>query len=145
MTMMLSAVYFDDNHGEPIWRDIRYAISGPTEKKWAMSVNDRTAEHLRLNLSNVNIVSLFDALGLKIESHGAVVPVDDFLRTASNWLQKNLGKPSVAREPRIDQGEGRTMIVIGGARQGYFNRRIHQAVLLAQEGKELGANHIMAQ
>lgn len=135
MSLSLCAVYLDESGSEPMWRDIRSTIP---------SRNDELDDAEDLNLSNGNMASVFRALGLDIDSGGALIPVDQFLRSASVWLQQNLDAPSPAREPITERGSGGAVMIDLGLRAGYLNERIHQAVLVAQKGRALGATHISA-
>lgn len=144
MSMSLVAVYLDETEVDSVWRDINSVVSRQKLGLEIPSTPDDFDDSEQLNMANGNMANLFRALGLQITDEGALVPVDVFLRASSQWLQDHIGTPSEAREPVIEKGKGRIVLVVGGVRSGYLNERIHQAVLIAQRGKELGATHISA-
>jgi len=90
-----------------------------------------------LNLSNSNACSIMNILGFKADEYDYHIEINEFIAVARQWLIKNFGK--LSEEIKAVQ-EGN--VVYGGKTEGYFNTRIHAMVVLAKEGKEMGATHV---
>ena len=95
-----------------------------------------------LNLSNANAREVFDELGYDMDSGS--VPIDEFIARATQWLQKNIGKPSPEQEPEVEKTPGGMTSVSGGKREGYFNDVIMRMNRIARDGKAMGATHVGA-
>ena len=90
-----------------------------------------------LNLSNANAYEVFDVLGYDV--YDGSVPIDEFIARATQWLQKNIGKPS-QEQPATQDGN----IISGGKREGYYNDVIMRMNKIARDGKRMGATHVGA-
>ena len=95
-----------------------------------------------LNLSNANAREVFDELGYDMDSGS--VPIDEFIARATQWLQKNIGRPSPEQEPEVEKTPGGMTSVSGGKREGYFNDVIMRMNRIARDGKAMGATHVGA-
>ena len=117
-----------------------------------------------LNLSTVMMIKVMkDTLGFSGDSsEGFLIPIDEFIARASQWLRQNFNKPSaeiptqeIPRKnevgfafdtelgtERIQTNKRGPRMVMGGRREGYFNDVIFKMVKLAKEGKQMGATHI---
>ena len=95
-----------------------------------------------LNLSNLNAGEVFDALGYDV--YAGSIPIDEFIARATQWLQKNIGKPSPEQEPEVDKTPGGMTSISGGKREGYFNDVIMRMNKIARDGKSMGATHVGA-
>ena len=95
-----------------------------------------------LNLSNANAAEVFDVLGYDV--YDSSVPIDEFIARATQWLQKNIGRPSQAQEPETEKTSGGPTIISGGKREGYFNDVIMRMNKIARDGKRIGATHVGA-
>lgn len=102
---------------------------------------DYKPEH-DLNLSNYNAGEVFDALGYDV--YAGSIPIDEFIAKATQWLQKNIGKPSPEQEPEVDKAPGGMTVIGGGKREGYFNDVIMRMNKIARDGKAMGATHVGA-
>jgi len=95
-----------------------------------------------LNLSNHNAGEVFDVLGYDV--YAGSIPIDEFIARATQWLQRNIGKPSQAQEPNVDKTPGGMTMTSGGKREGYFNDVIMRMNKIARDGKSMGATHVGA-
>jgi len=95
-----------------------------------------------LHLSNVNAGEVFDALGYDVYSGS--IPIDEFIARATQWLQKNIGKPSAAQDAEVEKTAGGMTAISGGKREGYFNDVIMRMNKIARDGKAMGATHVGA-
>ena len=95
-----------------------------------------------LNLSNANAYEVFDVLGYDV--YDGSVPIDEFIARATQWLQKNIGKPSQAQEPETEKTPGGMTMTSGGKREGYYNDVIMRMNKIARDGKRMGATHVGA-
>lgn len=93
------------------------------------------------NLSNDNAHRFMEALGYQADNH-YLIPINEFIARITQWLKKNVGKPSGAVEPVETTFQGGAKIIDGGLPEGYLNKRMLQAAKIAREGKNLGATHI---
>lgn len=106
--------------------------------------NPNFREDLELNLSNANMVHIMsDVLGFPGDSReGFLIPINEFIARATQWLQRSVGKLSSEVPTEITKGEGGPTMIDVGRREGYENQNILQAVKIAREGKQMGATHI---
>ena len=102
---------------------------------------DYNPEH-DLNLSNANAGEVFDVLGYDV--YDGSVPIDEFIARATQWLQKNIGKPSQAQDAEVDDQPNKITTISGGKREGYFNDVIMRMNKIARDGKRMGATHVGA-
>ena len=95
-----------------------------------------------LHLSNANAYEVFDVLGYDV--YDGSVPIDEFIARATQWLQKNIGKPSAAQDAEVEKTAGGMTAISGGKREGYFNDVIMRMNKIARDGKAMGATHVGA-
>tara|TARA_Y100000114_G_scaffold123493_1_gene119054 strand:- start:1228 stop:1707 length:480 start_codon:yes stop_codon:yes gene_type:complete len=95
-----------------------------------------------LNLSNYNAGEVFTELGYDV--YAGSIPIDEFIARATQWLQKNIGKPSPEQEPEVSKTPGGMTSISGGKREGYFNDVIMRMNKIARDGKAMGATHVGA-
>ena len=95
-----------------------------------------------LNLSNLNAGEVFDALGYDV--YAGSIPIDEFIARATQWLQKNIGKPSAQEPTTVDKRPDGPTIYSGGKPEGYFNDVIMRMNKIARDGKQMGATHVGA-
>ena len=69
---------------------------------------------------------------------------DEFIARATQWLQKNIGKPSQAQDAEVDDQPNKITTISGGKREGYFNDVIMRMNKIARDGKRMGATHVGA-
>ena len=95
-----------------------------------------------LNLSNHNAGEVFDVLGYDV--YAGSIPIDEFIARATQWLQKNIGKPSAQEPTTVDKRPDGPTIYSGGKPEGYFNDVIMRINKIARDGKQMGATHVGA-
>ena len=95
-----------------------------------------------LNLSNHNAGEVFDVLGYDV--YAGSIPIDKFIARATQWLQKNIGKPSAQEPTTVDKRPDGPTIYSGGKPEGYFNDVIMRMNKIARDGKQMGATHVGA-
>ena len=95
-----------------------------------------------LNLSNHNAGEVFDVLGYDV--YAGSIPIDEFIARATQWLQKNIGKPSAQEPTTVDKTPHGPTIYSGGKPEGYFNDVIMRMNKIARDGKQMGATHVGA-
>jgi hypothetical protein len=91
---------------------------------------------------NYNAGEVFDELGYDV--YAGSIPIDEFIARATQWLQKNIGRPSPEQEPQVDKTPGGMTSISGGKREGYFNDVIMRMNKIARDGKSMGATHVGA-
>ena len=95
-----------------------------------------------LNLSNHNAGEVFDVLGYDV--YAGSIPIDEFIARDTQWLQKNIGKPSAQEPTTVDKRPDGPTIYSGGKPEGYFNDVIMRMNKIARDGKQMGATHVGA-
>ena len=95
-----------------------------------------------LNLSNHNAGEVFDVLGYDV--YAGSIPIDEFIARATQWLQKNIGKPSAQEPTTVDKRPDGPTIYSGGKPEGYFNDVIMRMNKIARDGKQMGPTHVGA-
>ncbi len=95
-----------------------------------------------LNLSNYNAGEVFTELGYDV--YAGSIPIDEFIARATQWLQKNIGKPSAQEPTTVDKRPDGPTIYSGGKPEGYFNDVIMRMNKIARDGKQMGATHVGA-
>lgn len=95
-----------------------------------------------LNLSNANAGEVFDVLGYDVNDGS--VPIDEFIARVTQWLQKNIGKPSAPQDAEVEKTPGGMTAISGGKREGYYNDVIMRMNKIARDGKAMGATHVGA-
>lgn len=106
--------------------------------------NPNFRDDLNFNRSNTNMVHIMrDVLGFPGDSSdGFLIPINEFIARATQWLQQSVGKRSAEIPTDISKGVGGATMIDVGREEGYDNKAIIQAVKIAREGKRLGATHI---
>ena len=76
-------------------------------------------------MSNASMRQFLDALGYDsdFEDMGPV-PAKEFIARTTQWLQKNIGKPSPEEPTTIDQNPGGARMIGGGKPEGYMNQMV---------------------
>ena len=102
-------------------------------------VNPNYKEEHDLHLSNMSAYDVFDTIGYDTDQ---TIPIDEFIARTTQWLQKNLGKPSKEEPRQVDKTPGGPTIYSGGKSEGYYNRIIKRMNEIARDGKAMGATHV---
>ena len=98
---------------------------------------------LDLTLSNANMRQVMDELGYPTDLEDSPpFPIDEFIARTTQWLQKNLGKPSKEEPTQVDKTPDGPTIYSGGKSEGYYNRIIKRMNEIARDGKAMGATHV---
>lgn len=103
--------------------------------------NPKYKEEHDLHLSNMSAYDVFDTIGYDAED---TIPIDEFIAKTTQWLQKNIGKPSREEPSQVDKTPDGPTIYSGGKSEGYYNRIIKQMNQIARDGKAMGATHVGA-
>tara|TARA_Y100001970_G_C14192999_1_gene836467 strand:+ start:1248 stop:1964 length:717 start_codon:yes stop_codon:yes gene_type:complete len=76
-------------------------------------------------MSNASMRMFLDALGYdpNFEDTGPV-PAKEFIARSTQWLQKNIDKPSAEIPTTVDQNPGGPRIYSGGREEGHMNQQI---------------------
>jgi hypothetical protein len=91
-----------------------------------------------INLSNGNAHHIMnECLGFQQEEYSFTVDIDWFISRAQQWLKVNFNHQSKAIESVQIKN-----IVECGRPEGYTNIRIYNMLVIAKEGRDLGATHI---
>jgi hypothetical protein len=94
-----------------------------------------------VNMSNRNADIVLSALGVTLENGFFEVGVEEFINRCTQFLRQSMTKGQQQKLDDVVHAEqGRVTIVDCGLPEGYVEQRVHQLVILAQEGKTLGAN-----
>ena len=77
-------------------------------------------------MSNYSMRMFLDALGYNpdFEDNQPPVPAKEFIARTTQWLQKNIGKPSKEIPTTVDQNPGGPKIYTGGREEGHMNKTI---------------------
>jgi hypothetical protein len=76
-------------------------------------------------MSNASMRQFLDALGYDSDFEDmSPVPAKEFIARTTQWLQKNIGKPSPEEPTTIDQNPGGATMIGGGKPEGYMNQMV---------------------
>jgi len=76
-------------------------------------------------MSNASMRQFLDALGYNPDfEEQSPVPAKEFIARTTQWLQKNIGKPSKQEPATIDRNPGGPTMIGGGTPEGYMNRQV---------------------
>ena len=76
-------------------------------------------------MSNASMRMFLDALGYNPDFEDqSPVPAKEFIARSTQWLQKNIGKPSKEIPTTVDQNPGGPKIYTGGREEGHMNKTI---------------------
>ena len=76
-------------------------------------------------MSNASMRQFLDALGYNPDfEEQSPVPAKEFIARTTQWLQKNIGKPSPQEPATIDRNPGGATMIGGGTPEGYMNRQV---------------------
>ena len=134
-----SGYWTSDTDSGSRYSDEFYKTDWPYDKE--PPANPDYKEELDLHLSNMSMHEVLDVLGYNAEAN---MPIDEFIARATQWLQKNIGKPSPEVKPQVHQNPGGPRMISGGRPEGYYNRVIQRMAYIARVGKQNGATHVWA-
>ena len=77
-------------------------------------------------MSNASMRQFLDTLGYNadFEDNQPPVPAKEFIARTTQWLQKNIGKPSPEVPTTVDKNPDGPTIYSGGRDEGYMNRQV---------------------
>ena len=77
-------------------------------------------------LSNASMRQFLDTLGYNpdFEDNQPPVPAKEFIARTTQWLQKNIDKPSAEIPTTVDKNPGGPTMYSGGREEGYMNQQI---------------------
>ena len=77
-------------------------------------------------MSNASMRDFLDTLGYNpdFEDNQPPVPAKEFIARTTQWLQKNIGKPSKEIPTTVDQNPGGPKMYTGGREEGHMNKTI---------------------
>ena len=77
-------------------------------------------------MSNHSMRQFLDALGYNpdFEDNQPPVPAKEFIARTTQWLQKNIDKPSPYEPTQVDKNPGGPTMYTGGREEGHMNKTI---------------------
>ena len=77
-------------------------------------------------MSNASMRQFLDTLGYNpdFEDNQPPVPAKEFIARTTQWLQKNIDKPSPEEPTQVDKNPGGPTMYSGGREEGYMNQQI---------------------
>ena len=77
-------------------------------------------------MSNASMRDFLDTLGYNpdFEDNQPPVPAKEFIARTTQWLQKNIDKPSAYEPTQVDKNPGGPTMYSGGREEGYMNQQI---------------------
>ena len=76
-------------------------------------------------MSNASMRQFLDALGYDSDFEDmSPVPAKEFIARTTQWLQKNIGKPSPEEPATVDKSGGGATMIGGGRPEGYMNQMV---------------------
>ena len=77
-------------------------------------------------MSNASMRQFLDTLGYNpdFEDNQPPVPAKEFIARTTQWLQKNIDKPSAEIPTTVDKNPGGPTMYSGGREEGYMNQQI---------------------
>ena len=77
-------------------------------------------------MSNASMRDFLDTLGYNpdFEDNQPPVPAKEFIARSTQWLQKNIDKPSAYEPTQVDKNPGGPTMYSGGREEGYMNQQI---------------------
>ena len=76
-------------------------------------------------LSNASMRQFLSALGYPADFEDmSAVPIDEFIGVSTQWLKKNIGKPSPEEPTTIDKNPDGPTMISGGKPEGYMNQQV---------------------
>jgi len=76
-------------------------------------------------LSNASMREFLTGLGYSGDFENmSAVPVDEFIGVSTQWLKKNIGKPSPEEPTTIDKNPDGPTMISGGKPEGYMNQQV---------------------
>ena len=77
-------------------------------------------------MSNASMRDFLDTLGHNpdFEDNQPPVPAKEFIARSTQWLQKNIDKPSAYEPTQVDKNPGGPTMYSGGREEGYMNQQI---------------------
>jgi hypothetical protein len=76
-------------------------------------------------MSNTSMRQFLDALGYNADFEDqSPVPAKEFIARTTQWLQKNIGKPSAYEPTTVDKNPDGPTIYSGGRDEGYMNKQV---------------------
>ena len=87
--------------------------------------NPNYKPELDLTLSNANMREVFAELGYPTDLEDRPpLPIDEFIGVSTQWLKKNIGKPSPEEPTTIDKNPAGPTMISGGKPEGYMNQQV---------------------
>ena len=76
-------------------------------------------------MSNASMRQFLDTLGYDSDFEDmSPVPAKEFIARTTQWLQKNIGKPSPEEPATVDKSGGGATMIGGGRPEGYMNQMV---------------------
>jgi len=76
-------------------------------------------------LSNASMRQFLSALGYPADFEDmSAVPIDEFIGVSTQWLKKNIGKPSPEEPTTVDKNPDGPTMISGGKPEGYMNQQV---------------------
>jgi len=76
-------------------------------------------------LSNASMRQFLSALGYPADFEDmSAVPIDEFIGVSTQWLKKNIGKPSPEEPTTVDKNPDGPTMISGGRPEGYMNQQV---------------------
>lgn len=124
-----------------VWLNDRNYID-PYDVYEVGTVNPDYRPDLDINLSNANAEMIINLLGYAVEDGCFSANIDEFIARATQYLQKKVGKPSAGIKTEVTIGAQGCTMYDCGTPDGYNERTILRIVVMAREGKKMGATEI---
>ena len=87
-------------------------------------------------LSNASMRQFLTLLGYPADfEEMSAVPIDEFIGVSTQWLKKNIGKPSQEIPTTVDRSGGGATMIGGGKPEGWDNRQVQHHNELARKIK----------
>ena len=87
-------------------------------------------------LSNASMRQFLTLLGYPADfEEMSAVPIDEFIGVSTQWLKKNIGKPSQEIPTTVDKSGGGATMIGGGKPEGWDNRQVQHHNELARKIK----------
>ena len=76
-------------------------------------------------MSNASMRQFLTALGYPADFEDmSAVPIDEFIGVSTQWLKKNIGKPSPEEPTTVDKNPDGPTMISGGKPEGYMNQQV---------------------
>jgi hypothetical protein len=87
-------------------------------------------------MSNASMREFLTGLGYSGDFENmSAVPIDEFIGVSTQWLKKNIGKPSPEEPTTVDKNPDGPTMISGGKPEGYMNQQVKLHNELARKNK----------